>query len=132
MAKIFRGKEINFLFSQMKVYFTDVYCAKPKSSRNSSQESFIIGRGFRFPESSPYCGGALLFPLPAPTKEATEEQKSLCAVTQYVRCGDLSALNEVIHPAPVPEKKEPATESEIKAESLTPSFKEYLSLFDLP
>jgi tRNA (cytidine32/guanosine34-2'-O)-methyltransferase len=27
-----------------------VYCAKPKSSRNSSVEAFVVCRGFRVPE----------------------------------------------------------------------------------
>ena len=38
VAKIFRGKDITLLYSQLKVFFKDVCCAKPKSSRNSSIE----------------------------------------------------------------------------------------------
>lgn len=38
VAKIFRGKDIGLLYSQLKIFFTEVYCAKPKSSRNSSIE----------------------------------------------------------------------------------------------
>jgi len=49
VAKIFRGKDIKLLYSQMKIFFVDVFCAKPKSSRNSSVESFIVCRGFRLP-----------------------------------------------------------------------------------
>ena len=36
VAKIFRGKDITLLYSQMKMFFTTVTCAKPRSSRNSS------------------------------------------------------------------------------------------------
>jgi len=38
VAKIFRGKDITLLYSQLKVFFREVFCAKPKSSRNSSIE----------------------------------------------------------------------------------------------
>ena len=38
VAKIFRGKDITLLYSQLKIFFAEVYCAKPKSSRNSSIE----------------------------------------------------------------------------------------------
>ena len=43
VAKIFRGKDITLLYSQLKVFFAEVYCAKPKSSRNSSIEVRACG-----------------------------------------------------------------------------------------
>ncbi|CAJ0637959.1 4177_t:CDS:2 [Entrophospora sp. SA101] len=36
VAKIFRGKDITLLFSQLKIFFPIVICSKPRSSRNSS------------------------------------------------------------------------------------------------
>ena len=36
VAKIFRGKDITLLYSQLKVFFPVVTCSKPRSSRNSS------------------------------------------------------------------------------------------------
>ncbi|KAL7988178.1 hypothetical protein Chor_007097 [Crotalus horridus] len=36
VAKIFRGKDVTLLYSQLKIFFPDVTCAKPRSSRNSS------------------------------------------------------------------------------------------------
>ena len=36
VAKVFRGKDIGLLYSQLKLFFPRVTCAKPKSSRNSS------------------------------------------------------------------------------------------------
>eukprot|EP00122_Pirum_gemmata_P015249 Pgem_evm1s14249 len=36
VAKIFRGKDITLLYSQLKVFFSHVTCCKPRSSRNSS------------------------------------------------------------------------------------------------
>lgn len=40
VAKIFRGRDVSLLYSQLRCFFTDVTVAKPKSSRNSSIESF--------------------------------------------------------------------------------------------
>ncbi|XP_056302224.1 putative tRNA (cytidine(32)/guanosine(34)-2'-O)-methyltransferase isoform X2 [Danio aesculapii] len=36
VAKIFRGKDVTLLYSQLKIFFSFVTCAKPPSSRNSS------------------------------------------------------------------------------------------------
>ena len=36
VAKIFRGKDISLLYSQLRCFFPDVVVAKPRSSRNSS------------------------------------------------------------------------------------------------
>lgn len=49
VAKIFRGKEIDLLYSQLKIFFPEVFCAKPRSSRNSSIEAFVVCRGFQPP-----------------------------------------------------------------------------------
>lgn len=50
VAKIFRGKDITLLFSQLKVFFTRVSCCKPKSSRNSSLEAFVVCEDFSPPK----------------------------------------------------------------------------------
>jgi tRNA (cytidine32/guanosine34-2'-O)-methyltransferase len=49
VAKIFRGRDIGILYSQLKVFFTDVTVVKPKSSRNSSIEAFVVCRDYRPP-----------------------------------------------------------------------------------
>lgn len=36
VSQIFRGKDVTLLYSQLKIFFSDVTCAKPRSSRNSS------------------------------------------------------------------------------------------------
>lgn len=51
VAKIFRGKDVSLLYSQLRCYFRDVTVAKPKSSRNSSIESFVVCRGYCPPEN---------------------------------------------------------------------------------
>lgn len=42
VAKIFKGTDIKFLYSQFKLFFRSVYVIKPKSSRASSVENFLV------------------------------------------------------------------------------------------
>lgn len=51
VAKIFRGKEVSLLYAQLQRFFTKVTCAKPKTSRNSSFESFVVCQNFQLPEN---------------------------------------------------------------------------------
>ena len=44
IAKIFRGRDVTLLYAQLRVFFKEVSCCKPKSSRNSSMEAFPVGR----------------------------------------------------------------------------------------
>ena len=50
VAKLFRGKEVSLLYAQLKRFFSHVTCAKPKTSRNSSFESFVICQNYRLPK----------------------------------------------------------------------------------
>lgn len=50
VAKIFRGKDVDILYAQLKCVFTRVEVAKPRSSRASSVEAFIVCTDFRPPE----------------------------------------------------------------------------------
>ncbi|KAF7144495.1 hypothetical protein RHSIM_Rhsim04G0234500 [Rhododendron simsii] len=50
IAKIFRGKDTSLLYCQLKLFFTDVTFAKPKSSRNSSIEAFAVCENYSPPE----------------------------------------------------------------------------------
>ncbi|KAH9113838.1 hypothetical protein LEN26_013080 [Aphanomyces euteiches] len=49
VAKIFRCKHYDFLASQLSLFFSEVTCAKPQSSRISSNEHFVVCRGFSLP-----------------------------------------------------------------------------------
>jgi tRNA (cytidine32/guanosine34-2'-O)-methyltransferase len=49
VAKIFRGKNVDLLYSQMRVFFERVSVAKPRSSRASSVEAFIVCINFQPP-----------------------------------------------------------------------------------
>lgn len=50
VAKVFRGKDVSLLYSQLAVFFKSVVIAKPKASRNSSFEAFVVCTNFRLPE----------------------------------------------------------------------------------
>lgn len=49
IAKIFRGESASLLFSQLYVFFQQVFCCKPASSRVSSFEAFVVCRNFTYP-----------------------------------------------------------------------------------
>ena len=48
VAKIFRGRDVGLIYTQLKLLFESVICAKPTASRNASIESFVVCRGFGF------------------------------------------------------------------------------------
>jgi len=50
VAKIFRGKDVDLMYAQLRIVFEKVTVAKPRSSRASSIEAFIVCEGFRVPE----------------------------------------------------------------------------------
>ncbi|KAJ4158615.1 uncharacterized protein LMH87_009133 [Akanthomyces muscarius] len=49
VAKIFRGRNVDVLYAQLKIFFEKVVVAKPRSSRASSVEAFIVCVNFRPP-----------------------------------------------------------------------------------
>lgn len=46
VAKIFRGRDIDLLYSQLSYLFEKVVCAKPRSSRGTSLEAFVVCIGY--------------------------------------------------------------------------------------
>ena len=50
VAKIFRGRNVDLLYAQLKIFFENVHVAKPRSSRASSVEAFIVCINFQPPE----------------------------------------------------------------------------------
>ena len=50
VAKIFRGKDVDLIYAQLKCFFQSVHCAKPRSSRASSLEAFVVCEGFSMPK----------------------------------------------------------------------------------
>ena len=50
VAKIFRGRNVDLLYAQLKIFFERVVVAKPRSSRASSVEAFIVCLNFHPPD----------------------------------------------------------------------------------
>eukprot|EP01016_Furgasonia_blochmanni_P046751 TRINITY_DN6783_c0_g1_i1.p1 TRINITY_DN6783_c0_g1~~TRINITY_DN6783_c0_g1_i1.p1 ORF type:complete len:262 (-),score=59.25 TRINITY_DN6783_c0_g1_i1:211-996(-) len=102
IAKIFKGNDVKFLYSQFKVFFGSVDIMKPKSSRASSVEYFIVCRFYDPPaffkpkNLSTFINEPTALEVENKTelitekKEVTDEDR----MTQFVTCGDLSGFDE--------------------------------------
>ena len=118
VAKVFRGKDVDLIYAQLRCFFTSVHCAKPRSSRASSLEAFVVCEGFNLPKgynvdpTNPVGSGAK---VPVPKKKEKKEdyvngQKRAVGedgitilefesdseddnrwIAPFVACGDLSA-----------------------------------------
>ncbi|KAK9469591.1 FtsJ-like methyltransferase-domain-containing protein [Lipomyces arxii] len=90
VAKIFRGRDVDLLYSQLALLFDQVTCAKPRSSRASSLEAFIVCQGYRQrpgwrPDSLKLSSAIVPRPLTS-IDDAIEER----AIAPFIACGDLS------------------------------------------
>ncbi|EED23421.1 tRNA methyltransferase, putative [Talaromyces stipitatus ATCC 10500] len=121
VAKIFRGRDVDLLYAQLRTVFEKVSVAKPRSSRASSLEAFVVCEGFMPPEDfdsthalqNPMFGGA------AVSKETNEdgtvgydipdddEKPQQSRIAQYVPAtanGDaldqLTLAEQLSHPPP--------------------------------
>ncbi|GKT86082.1 tRNA (uridine-2'-O-)-methyltransferase TRM7 [Colletotrichum tofieldiae] len=102
VAKIFRGRNVDLLYAQLKIFFETVIVAKPRSSRASSVEAFIaslenpLGVGHKLPEmveerrsQLPAIADALMQNLvtgkwdTAPTASATRGEGQVVEVEAY-------------------------------------------------
>lgn len=100
VAKIFRGRDIDLLYSQFSYLFDNVVCAKPRSSRGTSLEAFIVCQGYR-----PRPGWNPTLDLDKSTEEFFEDAeigKSYISdkmafpvneergIAKFIACGDLN------------------------------------------
>ncbi|KAM9376406.1 tRNA (cytidine(32)/guanosine(34)-2'-O)-methyltransferase isoform 2-T2 [Pholidichthys leucotaenia] len=92
LLAIFRGKDVTLLYSQLKIFFSGVTCAKPRSSRNSSIEAFVVCQNYCPPEgyvpnmSNPlldHCYDVDFNQLEGPNR----------VIVPFLACGDLSAFD---------------------------------------
>lgn len=108
VAKIFRGKNVDLIYAQLKLVFERVHVAKPRSSRASSIESFVVCESFKpVPGWTPDIGDTMKAPEPRPiTNKQTrhvredgtveihfddEENDPKRWIAPFLACGDLSA-----------------------------------------
>lgn len=137
VAKIFRGSNVGFLYSQLRLLFRRVSVAKPSSSRNSSMESFVVCEHFK---GAPYfnlpldIGGYVNVNDYVPSLQDLslegDGQETLDpAVIPFLACGDLSGwsrsgmvldadksypITETEHIAPIALPIEPPYQSSIE------------------
>ena len=88
VAKIFRGRDSDILFAQLRTIFNSVVCAKPRASRGSSLEAFVVCREFNPPNG---LTDDIENPFPAVVKEERYHLERWIA--PFIACGDLSAFD---------------------------------------
>jgi tRNA (cytidine32/guanosine34-2'-O)-methyltransferase len=123
VAKIFRAKDVDLLYYQLRLMFSKVTVAKPRSSRASSIEAFVVCEDFRPPEGfqanleKPLGQGTLQLPSDTtspPTKQnkrkesrhvridgvtvldlssSEDEDNGHRWIAPFLACGDLSAFD---------------------------------------
>lgn len=91
VAKIFRGKDVTLLYSQLKQFFEFVSVSKPRSSRNSSIEAFVVCQNYKPPEGYvPNMVNPLLDHQYCDFNEFTGVNRF---IVPFNACGDLSAYD---------------------------------------
>ena len=89
IAKIFRGKDITLLYSQLKIFFNKVTIAKPRSSRNSSIEAFIVCEYYQPPKDYiPNMENPLLDQKYTINNHIEGSNR---VIQPFIACGDLNA-----------------------------------------
>lgn len=91
VAKIFRGKDVTLLYSQLKQFFEFVTVSKPRSSRNSSIEAFVVCQNYKPPEGYvPNMVNPLLDHKYCDFNQFTGVNRF---IVPFNACGDLSAYD---------------------------------------
>eukprot|EP00668_Euglena_longa_P034635 GGOE01044463.1.p1 GENE.GGOE01044463.1~~GGOE01044463.1.p1 ORF type:complete len:312 (+),score=105.30 GGOE01044463.1:44-937(+) len=91
VAKIFRGKDTQLLYTQLRCFFRFVTTTKPKSSRNSSMEAFIVGQSYHPPEGYVPC-----MVNPFLDRSYTDVDRLVGPhryIVPFLACGDLSGYD---------------------------------------
>jgi len=102
VAKMFRGKDTSLLYAQFRQFFPFVTIAKPRSSRNSSMEAFIVCQKYSPPDGfvpsmvTPMLGlayGQPSKPVGQADEETDEGTGPKRILVPFVACGDLSGFD---------------------------------------
>lgn len=102
VAKIFRGRDIDLMYSQLGFLFEKVICAKPRSSRGTSLEAFIVCLGYKPREgwtptldpntsTEEFFKGANIGRYEL--KDDCEYEEEERDVAPFIACGDLSSYD---------------------------------------
>lgn len=90
IAKVFRQKDTSLLYAQLKIFFPNVVVAKPRSSRNSSLEAFVVCREYCRP---PGYIPASISPNPYANANVESLSEANRVFVPFIAAGDLSALD---------------------------------------
>ncbi|KAJ3343418.1 hypothetical protein HDU83_005674 [Entophlyctis luteolus] len=103
VAKMFRARDIDFMYSQMKLFFSAVSCVKPRSSRETSNEHFIVCRGYTpvdgysgFADVCDGANGGVGFSSAKSTADDAPggiQSGGKSALTKFVEIGDFSGYS---------------------------------------
>ncbi|KAH9817588.1 FtsJ-like methyltransferase-domain-containing protein [Melampsora americana] len=128
ILKIFNGRDVNLLSDQLELFFHQVSNFKPKSSRDSSIESFLICQNFQPPLGFQLDMNSSFFKTPSNRPSSPPSQSiHLQQILRFVACGDLSTDDdpiEPVHPKPLSDQTsinhqtQPLSCSEVESEEL--------------
>nr|KAF6290642.1 FtsJ RNA 2'-O-methyltransferase 1 [Myotis myotis] len=107
VAKIFRGRDVTLIYSQLHVFFSSVLCAKPRSSRKASSEAFAVCQGYDPPEGFlPDLTKPLLDP--SYSRDLNQSDGPTRSIVPFVTCGDLSSYDsDLSYPLDLEDGSEP-------------------------
>ena len=126
IAKIFRGRDVTLLYAQLRVFFKEVSCCKPKSSRNSSMEAFVVCRGFSIPEGFDVNQFSLsLSGVYTPDQFHSQREAK---IVPFLACGDLSGYDSDRSYPLVLNENETFTYHEPVQKPIHPPYYEYLEM----
>ncbi|GAA5896045.1 hypothetical protein JCM6882_005596 [Rhodosporidiobolus microsporus] len=130
VAKIFRGRDVTLLYDQLRCFFERVTCAKPRSSRNSSMEAFVVCEGYREGFTPDLTKPLLDFSYSTAEQPKTESGGSndlagaMRCIAPFTACGDLSGFDSETH-YPLLSTDIPRAPLQ---EPTAPAYKEFLEL----
>jgi len=91
VAKIFRGEDITLMIAQLRIFFKNVHVAKPRSSRASSIESFVVCSGY----ATPIGYRPQMFDLSTSVGiEPSSTNDRTLRLVPFLKCGDLNSMSQ--------------------------------------
>ncbi|KAJ2337661.1 tRNA (uridine-2'-O-)-methyltransferase trm7 [Coemansia sp. RSA 2681] len=126
VAKIFRGKDVTLLYAQLKIFFRTVHVAKPRSSRNSSIEAFIVCIDYNPPaDYVPNMANPL---MDVPYGASNPITGSNRVIVPFVACGDLRGFDADMTYSLDANKAEPYRPRDPAQLPISPPYKKALEL----
>ncbi|KAJ2771749.1 tRNA (uridine-2'-O-)-methyltransferase trm7 [Coemansia nantahalensis] len=126
VAKIFRGKDVTLLYTQLKTFFRTVHVAKPRSSRNSSIEAFVVCLDYCPPaDYAPSMANPL---MDVPYDSDSPIVGSNRALAPFVACGDLRGFDaDMTYPLDI-DGAQPYQQRDPTQSPISPPYKKALEL----